>query len=270
MSSLNDTHNTSAIIEADYLDHNIRTSFSETINSNENCVLFLDYDGTLVNFCEQPKDAVPDPKLLELLHNIDKNPNVEIIIISGRDQKSLNSWFHHTPFTLISDHGVSIRSKGESWKTLERLNTDWMEDIKPVLESFVDRTPGSFIEEKNFSLAWHYRNADIELAQKRLSEISTVLTSFISNTDLTLLDGNKVLEVKSSKVNKGRACNYVLQQHKYKHIFAFGDDWTDEFMFEGLPKHAHTVKIGLQKTQAKYYLNSVEEVRTVLRTFQPS
>ncbi len=163
-----------------------------------------------------------------------------------------------------------MRSKGENWKILERLNTDWMEDIKPVLESFADRTPGSFIEEKNFSLAWHYRNADVELALKRLSEINTVLTSFISNTDLTLLDGNKVLEVKSSKVNKGRACNYMLQQHKYQHIFAFGDDWTDEFMFEDLPKHAHTVKVGLQKTKARYYLDSVEQVRTVLTAIAKS
>jgi trehalose 6-phosphate synthase/phosphatase len=270
ISSLNDTQNTSSIMEADHLDDSLITSLTATINSNETCVLFLDYDGTLVNFSERPEEAVPDPKLLELLHDIDKKPNVDLVIISGRDQKSLNNWFKHTPFTLISDHGVSMRSKGENWKILERLNTDWMEDIKPVLESFADRTPGSFIEEKNFSLAWHYRNADIELAQKRLSEINTVLTSFISNTDLTLLDGNKVLEVKSSKVNKGRACNYVLQQHKYQHIFAFGDDWTDEFMFEDLPKHAHTVKIGLQKTKARYYLDSVEQVRAVLTAFARS
>jgi trehalose 6-phosphate synthase/phosphatase len=270
ISSLNDTQNTSSIMEADHLDDSQITSLTATINSNETCVLFLDYDGTLVNFSERPEEAVPDPKLLELLHDIDKKPNVDLVIISGRDQKSLNNWFKHTPFTLISDHGVSMRSKGENWKILERLNTDWMEDIKPVLESFADRTPGSFIEEKNFSLAWHYRNADIELAQKRLSEINTVLTSFISNTDLTLLDGNKVLEVKSSKVNKGRACNYVLQQHKYQHIFAFGDDWTDEFMFEDLPKHAHTVKIGLQKTKARYYLDSVEQVRAVLTAFARS
>jgi trehalose 6-phosphate synthase/phosphatase len=227
--------------------------------------MFLDYDGTLVNFTKNPQDAKPDSELFQLLKGLEKIENLELVIISGRDKKTLNEWFKKTPYTLVSDHGVSVREKGQTWKTLEHLKTNWMEDVLPVLETFVDRTPGTLVEKKKFSLAWHYRDTDIELAQKRVVEIKTVLTSFISNTDLTLLEGNKVIEIKSSKVNKGRACNYVLDQNPTQHVFAIGDDWTDEFMFEELPENSQTIKVGVKETKAKFYVAGVEDVRSLLK-----
>jgi trehalose 6-phosphate synthase/phosphatase len=142
-----------------------------------------------------------------------------------------------------------------------------MSKIRPVLESFVDRTPGSFIEEKNYSLAWHYRNTDPDFGKKRATELTTVLTSLIANDDLTVLSGNKVLEIKNSGVNKGRAAIKMLTGNDYDFVFAIGDDWTDEYMFEELPDDAVTVKVGMQKTQAKYYVENTKKVRDLLSRF---
>jgi trehalose 6-phosphate synthase/phosphatase len=47
-------------------------------------------------------------------------------------------------------------------------------------------------------------------------------------------------------------------------ILAVGDDWTDEFTFKALPDHAHTIKVGTKSTAAKYYINSVSDVRQLL------
>lgn len=266
MNSLNQVHKVYHTIQAKKVDEKDLTDFKAQMTSTASKLLFLDYDGTLVNFTNQPEDARPDPELYELLKNLNSKPNTKLVIISGRDKKTLNEWFGHTPYTLVSDHGVSIRLEGEDWKMMERLKTDWMEDVLPVLETFVDRTPGTLVEKKRYSLAWHYRNTDVELAQKRLVEIKTVLTSFISNTDLTLLEGNKVIEIKSSKVNKGRASSNLVDHFPSEHIFAFGDDWTDEFMFEELPEKAQTIKVGVRKTKAKNYVNTVEDVRSLLKT----
>lgn len=191
--------------------------------------------------------------------------NTLLVIISERDQKTLESWLGRLLIALVSGHGVYYKPKLGKWKMTENLKTEWMPSVLSVLEKFVDRTPGSSIEKKKFSLAWHYRKVDTELARKRLIEIKTVLNSFISNTDLTMLDGNKVLEVKSSKVSKGRASTQIQNQLNFDEILCFGDDWTDEFMFEDLPEKTHSVKVGLQKTKAKYYVHSPEEVRRILR-----
>ena len=168
---------------------------------------------------------------------------------------------------MIVEHGVWISRAGEEFKMLENVKNDWMEKIRPVLESFVDRTPGSFIEEKNFSLAWHYRKTDPDFGSLRANELSEVLTSLIGTDDLSVLNGNKVMEVKSSNVNKGRASTRMLGEGDYDFVFAIGDDWTDEFMFQELPESTVTVKVGRQKTAAKYFVENTQKVRELLKSF---
>ena len=140
-----------------------------------------------------------------------------------------------------------------------------MENIRPILETFVDRTPGTFIETKNYSLAWHYRTADPELAKIRTTELNTVLTSMVANNDLSILEGNKVIEIKSSNVNKGRVVNHLLAQEDYNFVSIIGDDWTDEFMFEEAPDWAYTIKVGFTNTKARFQIKDPEKVRELLQ-----
>ena len=228
-------------------------------------LLFLDYDGTLTGFHKDPQKASPDEELYQLLDKLQNQENTILYLISGRDKQTFTRWFLHKNYNMIVEHGVWISKDGEKFKLLEKVKGEWMEKIKPVLESFVDRTPGSFIEEKNYSLAWHYRSTDPDFGEKRATELNTVLTSLIGNDDISVLNGNKVVEIKSSNVNKGRASVRILGEDDYDFVLAIGDDWTDEFMFQELPDSAVTVKVGLKKTQAKYHVESTKQVRTILK-----
>lgn len=230
-------------------------------------LLFIDYDGTLATFKNDPQKASPDEELYALLDNIAAEPNTDMYLISGRDKETFTKWFLHKKYNMIVEHGVWISQNGEEFRMLENVKKEWMQKIHPVLESFVDRTPGSFIEEKNYSLAWHYRKTDPDFGNKRATELNTVLTSLIANDDLSVLNGNKVMEIKSSNVNKGRAAMRVYNDDVYDFVFAIGDDWTDEFMFQELPESAITVKVGHQKTQAKYYVDGTQGVRKLLKQF---
>ncbi len=230
-------------------------------------LLFIDYDGTLAGFHNDPQKASPDEELYDLLDKISSQENTDMYLISGRDKETFTKWFLPKKYNMIVEHGVWISKNGEPFSMLENVKKEWMEKIHPVLESFVDRTPGSFIEEKNYSLAWHYRKTDPDFGQKRATELNTVLTSLIANDDLSVLNGNKVMEIKSSNVNKGRAAMRVYTEADYDFVFAIGDDWTDEFMFQELPETAVTVKVGLQKTAAKYYVDGTKDVRQLLKRF---
>ncbi|NIP29195.1 MAG: hypothetical protein GTN99_00625, partial [Candidatus Dadabacteria bacterium] len=55
---------------------------------------------------------------------------------------------------------------------------------RSILEMYVDRTPGSFLEEKEFSLVWHYRKVDPSLAKVRVGELKYILIHIISNLNL--------------------------------------------------------------------------------------
>ena len=242
-------------------------SIIKDFQSAKRRLLFIDYDGTLINFKRDPQQARPDSSLYELLDGIHSLENTDMYLISGRDKQTFGMWFLPKKYNMIVEHGVWISRDGSEFSMLEKVNNKWMKKIRPVLESFVDRTPGSFIEEKNFSLASHYRNTDVDFGNQRANELNTVLTSLIGNDDISVMSGNKVLEVKSSNVNKGRAAVRTMNGNSYDFIFAIGDDWTDEFMFQELPDDAVTVKVGRQKTAAKYFIDSNKDVRHLLRKF---
>lgn len=267
MTSLQATNKIREAIVVKKLNKNIKKELLKKFNTAKKRMLFLDYDGTLVGFKNNPQNASPDKNLYQLVDKLTNIPNTEVTIISGRDRETLSKWFNQSNCNLITDHGVWLKQNGSDWETLEQLKNNWMTNILPVLETFVDRTPGSFVERKNYSLAWHYRRVDPELGQKRTAELKDVLTSLIENNELTVLDGNKVLEIKSSNVNKGRAANRLLANKTYDFIMAIGDDWTDEYMFEALPKAAETIKVGYKKTKAKYYIKNTAEVRNLLDNF---
>ena len=241
----------------------IEEQFIKDFKSKKEKLLILDYDGTLVGFENNPLDAKPSNDLYDLLDQLQGEKNTTVAIISGRDKDTFDSWFGNKNYNLISDHGVWWFSD-KKWTALERVKIDWMENIMPILETFVDRTPGTFIETKKYSLAWHYRMADPELAKIRTIELNTVLTSMVANNELSILQGNKVIEIKSSNVNKGRAMNQILLQKKYDFIAIAGDDWTDEYMFDEAPERAYTLKVGLENTKAKYHIKSHERILELL------
>ncbi len=267
MTSLKDQKDSNQTYVSRQLTQNILNSVVSSYKKAKKRLLFFDYDGTLAGFHNNPQKASPDEELYELLDTINAQENTELYLISGRDKDTFTRWFLHKKYNMIVEHGVWISQKGDEFKLLEQVKNDWMDKIRPVLESFVDRSPGTFIEEKNYSLAWHYRNTDPDFGNKRATELTTVLTSLIANDNLSVLSGNKVLEIKNSGVNKGRAAMRVFAKDDYDFIFAIGDDWTDEYMFEELPDTAVTVKVGMQKTQAKYFIKNTKRVREVLSNF---
>ena len=139
--------------------------------------------------------------------------------------------------------------------------------IRPLMQLFVDRCAGSFIEEKKSTLAWHYRNTYPELGFVRSRELRNSLLQLTANTSLQVIDGNKVLEVRTVGVDKGTAAANMLGTLNPEFIICLGDDATDEDMFRSLREKAYTIKIGRGSTAAQYTILSQREVYPFLRRF---
>ena len=228
-------------------------------------ILFLDYDGTLVGFKNNPMKASPDAELMQTLEAIAAQPNTELVLISGRDKETFDQWFPGKPFSMVTEHGVwSKKPDQPEWKLLEYITSEWKLLVRPVLDFFADRTPGTFIEEKNYSLVWHYRNTDQELGMQRAIELKDELNSLLSNFNLEIMEGNKVIEVKNSGINKGKAAARFLRHKDYDFILAAGDDWTDEFLFQELPQETVSIKVGAAKTRARYSYGDFRNMRSLL------
>ncbi|MBN2410926.1 bifunctional alpha,alpha-trehalose-phosphate synthase (UDP-forming)/trehalose-phosphatase [candidate division KSB1 bacterium] len=239
----------------------------DTYDKAERRLIFLDYDGTLVPFKKNPEDANPDGELINLLNQLSISEKNELVLISGRDKNTMNQWFGDMDFNLVAEHGAWLRQKNKQWNVIEPFSNDWKKEIYPVLELYVERTPGSFIEEKEFSLVWHYRKADVGLGELRARELTGTATDLTGNLDLQILEGNKIIEVKNSGINKGRAALNWLKSENWSFVLAIGDDWTDEDLFKVLPDSAFSIRVGFKSTLAKHNIKSFEQVRNLLRKF---
>jgi trehalose 6-phosphate synthase/phosphatase len=243
----------------------VETEIISQYRKADSRILFLDYDGTLVGFKNNPMKASPDEELMQTLEALASQANTELVLISGRDKETFDQWFPGKPFSMVTEHGVWSKKPGqEEWKLLEYISSDWKMLVRPVLEFFADRTPGTFIEEKNYSLVWHYRNTDQELGLQRAIELKDELNSLLSNFNLEIMEGNKVIEVKNSGINKGKAAARFLRNREYGFILAAGDDWTDEYLFQELPNETISIKVGAAKTRARYSYADFRNMRNLL------
>ncbi|MFC1761602.1 bifunctional alpha,alpha-trehalose-phosphate synthase (UDP-forming)/trehalose-phosphatase [Planctomycetota bacterium] len=227
-------------------------------------LLLLDYDGTLVGFFNDPTEASPDERLLQIIATLAQDPHNEVVIISGRDKQTLTRWLGQLPVNLVAEHGAFFRHHGGDWVAKDQLSSDWKQTIRPIMERFVDRTPGSFVEEKSYSLVWHCRRTEPDLAQLRSHELKDALISFTTNMQIGVYEGSKIIEVKNIGINKGAAAETWLAGRHYDFILAAGDDYTDEDMFSVLPDKAYSLKLGQGASQAKYQVDSPDSLRHLL------
>ncbi len=259
------TQKTEAARRARSLTGKVQTSLLQQYRSARHAALLLDYDGTLVPFVDDPRLARPDTELIGLLEDLGADPTSEVVIVSGRPRRDLEEWFGHLPVDLVAEHGVWLRHKLGEWRMLRALTTEWKERVRPILQLYVDRLPGALLEEKEFSLAWHFRRADPEQAPIRAKELLDDLAGYTRNIDVQVLEGNKVIEVRNTGVTKGTAAMEWVSGYNPDFILAIGDDWTDEDLFRALPASAFSVRVGLANTAARYYLPGHNAVRRVLR-----
>jgi len=165
----------------------------------------LDYDGTLVKFHKMRNKALPTKQTLNLINELCEDPSNHLVIISGRPMSFLEKVFINKEITLVAEHGHFIKhAQSDQWIDKHPTNNDWMSHILPILQQFTDNTPGTLIEQKTNSLVWHYRKTDPELGVNKAEELKTVLSSMISN-EISIMDGNKIIEVIPAGINKGIA-----------------------------------------------------------------
>lgn len=263
--ALSEIKKTQRELSARRLSESIIEHLTQDYRKSSKCLFLLDYDGTLVGFKGKPAEAGPDKEILTLLRALSQNPKNTVVIISGRDKNTLEEWLGNLGAALVAEHGGWIRPDSGKWQIAQPFEVKWKDTIKPILELYADRTPGSIVEEKNFSLVWHYRRADPELANLRVQELKSALLNLTENLDIGVFEGSKILEVKSMVVTKGRAADTWIAQKKWGFILAAGDDYTDEEMFTALPEHAYSIKVGFAASKARFNIDSVKEIRLLLK-----
>lgn len=251
---------------APLLNSNILAQLQTDCRSARRRLFLLDYDGTLAPFADRPELALPSVEVYELLTRLSSVSSNDVILISGRIKESMEEWFGHLPLRLMGEHGAWLKEPGGLWQEVLTAGFEWKDHARRILQDFIQRTPGSFLEEKRYSLVWHYRPVEPLLAARRLAELREELRLHLPHWDAVSIDAACVLEIRSTGIGKGYAVRRWLDDRLYDFILAMGDDIPDEEMFRELPPFAYSVKVRHESTCARYSVDSVNDVLLLLRS----
>lgn len=230
-------------------------------------LLLLDYDGTLVSFVNDPAKAKPDRRVVRLLAELAESEATELHIVSGRSQKELDAWLGHLPIGLHAEHGLWSRPPGGEWEQRELLTEPPYAELLEILTRHADRLEGALVEEKSAGLAWHYRKADESAGRLAAGRLVREITPLAAASDLDVLQGNRVVELRPAGINKGTIAERIGDQDRL--IVAMGDDRTDEDLFAALPDGSVSIHVGPSPSRARYRLKDVDEARAFLATITP-
>ena len=240
-----------------FLDNNARMMLLEKYTGSKKRLLLLDYDGTLVSFSPLPAQAAPNDAVTGVLAKLAEDIHNTIYVISGRDSNTLEKWLGHLPINLIAEHGAKTRMQNEEWVTdVPDMDESWKKTMETIMETYVKRCVNTFIEIKEHSIVWHYRNANADQAKIRAAELVSELGGFAAHLNVQVLQGNKIVEARIKGMDKGYITKKLIKENEYDFIMACGDDNTDEDMFKVLANYdnAYTLKIGDSASYAKYNL----------------
>lgn len=227
-------------------------------------LILLDYDGTLQPHVRLPSQAAPAPRVRRVLAKLAAVGTV--YVVSGRTADTLDEWLGDLDIGMVCEHGLAVRHPGEPWSEPPALDLGALEElVAPIFKDFTERTPGSRVESKAASVAWHYRGADPKLGAWRAKELRSVLESSLSGQPYVVLGGSRVIEVRHVEVSKGHATCALLDRYAgADFVFCAGNDRTDEDMFDALRRSgrgpAVICYVGSVHAAAEFFVESPREL----------
>ena len=228
---------------------------------DDRCALFLDIDGTLLEFAPTPDGVVVDRELADLLTALGRALDGAVALITGRTLANVDKLFRGTKQLVAGLHGSERRSADGSVYRHERAAKE-LAQLRADMARFAARHKGLMFEDKGTTFAIHYRRAPAlaSIVHRTLRRH----TAHASIVGWHLQRGKGILELRPEGRDKGTTIVDYLREPPFegrKPVFV-GDDLTDEFGFDAVAAlGGQAVKVGPGPTSATHRLPDVSAVR---------
>lgn len=225
----------------------------------EDPALFLDLDGTLLDFALDPSQVELSARLKRVLGQLPRATHGAVAFVSGRTLADLDRLLGRGRFPVAAVHGLERRDANGNLSTAVT-DRDEFEELHDALRAITAEYPGTSLENKGVTLALHYRRCP-ELEQQIVERVEASLEGVASR--LTLIRGKMVLEIKPAEGDKGTAIAAFMQEDPFRGrtpVFV-GDDATDEDGFRAVNRLGGvSVKVASGPSSAKHRLPDTDAV----------
>lgn len=215
--------------------------------------LFLDVDGTLLEFAEQPMAVVVPERLRALLADLHCACGGALALVSGREIATIDRLFGLPELAVAGLHGLERRDGNGNLRRRAAPGPAFA-DLERRLADFVRDHPGVTLEHKRVALAVHYRAAPAQAAA--VAALAEALEADLP-AEFRVQRGHQVVEARPAGADKGVAIGEFLAEAPFagrRPVF-IGDDLTDEHGFAVVNAAGGlSVKVGSGPSAAGYRL----------------
>ncbi len=232
-------------------------------------VIFLDFDGTLTSIVDRPELAEIAPDMRESVRRLAQC--CPLAIVSGRDLDDVRAKVGIDEAFYAGSHGFQIAGPAGFGHELQE-GSQFLSALDEAEQSLLRQLKfiaGAQVERKKFAVAIHFRR----VAKEMVNTVTAVVDGVLADSEgLRKTGGKMIFELRPDiDWDKGKALNWLLEKlqlakHNAVPIY-IGDDLTDEDAFRELQQHGIGILVrnGIRPTLARYALESVDEVETLLR-----
>jgi trehalose-phosphatase len=235
-------------------------------------ILLFDFDGTLAEFDLDPAAPVLTQERRDWLTAVAMGSGVSLGVVSGRRLDDLKRRTRLAPTVYHSGlHGLEIEIDNRRWQHPELGEAHrHIRELTVHLMQVADRLPGSFVEDKSASVAFHVRRVPAEKRGEMILTAQREATAWIETGRVRPLLGDAVVEfLPNIRSHKGDALQWIVadveaRTRTQSWVAFVGDDVTDEDAFRAI-RSGIGVLVGLRPTAATFQLGSIAEVDRLLR-----
>jgi len=219
--------------------------------------LFLDFDGTFVDFAPTPEAVKLRIGSRELLERVSQRLNGALAMVSGRRIGDLDRFLAPLVLPASGVHGQEFRPAGGDVRI--RPATPELDVARRRLSKSLLADDPLLIEDKGGAVVVHYRvHPELRGRAKALA-----FTAASGLDDLFVVEGHYIFEIRQREITKASAIELFADQPNFrKRLPVFvGDDSTDEDGLRAAAKGGgFGIKVGPGETQALYRLDGVSDV----------
>ena len=244
------------------------SSIKKRATAGAGVLLLFDFDGTIAPIVGDPLKAEMLPHWRDWLVALMRKNNIEVGVVTGRAQPDAKDRVRIDRMLIASDHGYEIWRGHKKLFSIGSEFTAKMKKLGAAVYKKFGSIPGVSIEQKDYSVALHYRHVDVKKQNWLVKEYMEMIRPILKEQNLELMKAKKLFEVRPKKFwDKGKSSKWIWENiaPRYLPVY-FGDDTTDEDAFRELKKVGITIRVGLKKSSnAEYYVRKIDDAAPLVK-----
>jgi trehalose 6-phosphate phosphatase len=225
-------------------------------------MLAFDIDGTLAPIVAEPWRAHISDELRACLRSL--AARTPVAIITGRAVKDARPLLGFSPHYLVGNHGAEgIPGYEAQSRDFQRVCAAWLAELSATDARGWRAMPGIMLEDKQYSLSFHYRHTARPALARELLEQR--VARLVPPPDI--VHGKRVLNLLPPDApHKGEALQSLLGLSGCTRAMYLGDDVTDEDVFRMRMPEVLSIRVGRKrKSAAEMYLKNQADVTRLVR-----